>query len=58
MQTPLLVGLLTRAPYMHDGCAGDLHEAVLACGVPANHGGAALLGAGELDDLVAYLRTR
>ena len=58
IQTPALVALLARAPYMHDGCARGLREAVLACGDPAGHGGAASLAESELDDLVAYLRTR
>ena len=58
MQTPALVGLLMRAPYMHDGCARDLREAVLACDAPAGHGGAAVLGDDALGDLVAYLETR
>lgn len=50
--TPTLRGLWLTAPYFHDGTASTLSD-VLATG-PV-HGVTANLGAGELDDLIAYL---
>ncbi|WP_405234373.1 golvesin C-terminal-like domain-containing protein [Lentisalinibacter salinarum] len=48
IDTPTLRGLWSTAPYLHDGSAATLAEAVAA------HGGVSL-GAAEMQQLVAYL---
>jgi cytochrome c peroxidase len=54
LDTPTLRGLWHGAPYLHDGSAMNLHEAVRAH--RALSGNIAVnVSAGELDDLVAYL---
>jgi hypothetical protein len=58
-QVPSLLGVATRAPFMHNGCAPTL-EARLddpACGGGASHGDAALLDDVERAALLSYLRT-
>jgi mono/diheme cytochrome c family protein len=56
-QVPSLVGILHRAPFMHDGCAATLHDRFTPeCGGDA-HGNTAQLSPAQLDDLVAYLET-
>lgn len=56
-QTPSLVGVRFRAPYMHDGCAETLEERFdPACGGDA-HGDVADLDEAELALLVEYLRS-
>lgn len=56
-KTPSLLGLASRAPYMHDGCAPTLMERFTdpACGGGDLHGTTSHLSAAELQDLVAYL---
>ncbi len=49
LDTPTLLGLWVTAPYLHDGSAATLEEAV------AGHGGVSL-NATEMGDLVAFLR--
>lgn len=49
LDTPTLLGLWASAPYLHDGSAATVAEAVTA------HAGVSLTGA-DLDNLVAYLR--
>jgi mono/diheme cytochrome c family protein len=59
MQTPRLVGLASRAPYLHDGCARTLLERFSpACQSSDAHGKTSHLSPAELDDLVAYLESR
>ena len=58
LQTPSLVGVGARAPYMRDGCAPSLEARLVdaACGGSA-HGDVAGLGVAERRDLVAYLES-
>lgn len=49
--TPSLRGLYQTAPYLHDGTAPSLRDAV------TRHGNGALLTEQELEDLVAFLKT-
>ena len=49
IDTPTLRGVWSSAPYLHDGSAATLSDAVLA------HSGVGLSGS-ELDNLVSYLR--
>ena len=55
-QAPSLLGVGSRAPYMHDGCAETLEDRFTdsACG-GFDHGGT--VEAGDLPDLVAYLKS-
>jgi mono/diheme cytochrome c family protein len=52
--TPPLVGIASRAPFMHDGCADTLRERFGVCG-GTDHGRTDQLSDAELDDLIAYL---
>lgn len=57
LQTPTLVGVSARAPFMHDGCAATLRDRFdPACG-GASHGSIEGLDAQAIDDLVAYLES-
>jgi mono/diheme cytochrome c family protein len=57
LQVPSLIGVSTRTPLMHDGCAATLRDRFdPVCGGTL-HGHAELLDDAELDDLVAYLET-
>ncbi|HEY4120888.1 MAG TPA: c-type cytochrome, partial [Byssovorax sp.] len=69
-QVPSLVGVVMRAPYMHDGCAATLHDRFDktlgssdhgVCGGATSgdhaHGNTADLTSQDVDDLVAYLET-
>ena len=58
-QIPSLIGVSTRVPLMHNGCAPSLRARFEnhACGGGDNHGLTSTLSAEELDDLVAYLKT-
>jgi mono/diheme cytochrome c family protein len=58
LQVPGLLGVGSRAPYMHDGCAPDLAARfVVGCGGGDAHGKTSHLSATQIDDLVAYLET-
>lgn len=57
LQTPSLVGIAGRGPYMHDGCAKTLHERFGECGGGDRHGVTSHLDAADIDALVAYLET-
>jgi mono/diheme cytochrome c family protein len=58
LQTPSLVGVGWRAPFMHDGCAPTLAARFDAgCGGGDRHGVTSKLSAAELADLVAYLES-
>ena len=56
-QVPSLVGIGTRGPYMHDGCAPTLKDRFGPCGGGDKHGVTSKLSPGQVDDLVAYLNT-
>jgi mono/diheme cytochrome c family protein len=56
-KVPSLLGVGTRAPYLHDGCAATLRERFGPCGGGDFHGSTSQLGAGQLDDLIAYLNS-
>lgn len=59
LQVPRLRGLLTRAPYMHNGCAPTLRARFddVGCGGGDQHGHTSQLSPAQVDDLVAYLET-
>lgn len=54
---PSLVGIGSRAPYMHDGCAPTLKDRFGPCGGGDMHGKTSQLTVAQVDDLVAYLET-
>ncbi len=59
-QVPSLIGVVMRAPYMHDGCAKTLKERFtndVTCTGGDQHGKISALTASEIDDLVAYLES-
>jgi hypothetical protein len=57
-QVPSLVGIGSRGPFMHDGCAKTLTDRFTntACG-GANHGNISGLSANEIADMITYLQT-
>ena len=56
-KVPSLIGVASRAPYMHDGCAPTLMDRFGACGGGDRHGHTSNLTPAQLGDLVAYLET-
>jgi cytochrome c peroxidase len=58
-QVPSLVGVWSRAPYMHDGCAPTLRDRFVPgpCGGTELHGHTSQLSEEQIGDLVAYLET-
>ena len=56
-QVPSLVGLVWRAPYMHQGCAATLADRFGSCGGGDAHGKTSQLTAEQRADLIAYLET-
>ena len=58
-QVPSLVGVGTRGPFMHDGCAKTLDERFTnsACGGGDKHGHTSVLTPDELTDLLAFLNS-
>ncbi|HJL14847.1 MAG TPA: PKD domain-containing protein [Sandaracinaceae bacterium LLY-WYZ-13_1] len=56
IDTPTLHGLWQGAPYLHDGSAATLREVFTTRNEGDAHGATSGLSAGELDDLIAYLR--
>jgi mono/diheme cytochrome c family protein len=57
-QVPSLVGIGSRGPYLHDGCAQTLRDRFDAsCGGGDKHGMTSVLSDGEISDLVSYLGT-
>jgi cytochrome c peroxidase len=55
-QVPSLLGLASRAPYMHNGCANSLVDRFSpSCGGGEMHGHTAALTSSQESDLVAYL---
>lgn len=58
IKVPSLLGVWSRAPFMHTGCAPTLRDRFSSeCGGGDKHGSTSLLGAAEVDDLVQYLET-
>ena len=55
LQTPSLIGISARAPYLHDGSAPSLESRFDATG-GTKHGDTSTLGPREMADLLAYLR--
>jgi len=56
-QVPSLLGIGTRGPFMHDGCAATLRDRFNpACGGD-KHGITGQLSPAQIDDLIAYLNT-
>ena len=60
-QVPTLIGVASRAPYMHDGCAKTLADrfdaSQAACNGGAQHGNTSQLAPSDVSDLIAYLET-
>jgi hypothetical protein len=57
-QVPSLVGIGSRAPFLHDGCATTLRARFGGtCGGGDQHGMTSRLNAGQVDDLVAFLES-
>jgi mono/diheme cytochrome c family protein len=58
-QVPSLVGVGSRGPFMHNGCAKTLDERFTnaACGGGDLHGATAGLTTGQISDLVAFLNS-
>jgi hypothetical protein len=56
-QVPSLVGIGTRGPFMHDGCAATLRDRFGPCGGGDKHGVTSKLSSGQIGDLVTYLQT-
>ena len=58
-QVPSLVGIGTRGPFMHNGCAQTLADRLTdaSCGGGDKHGGTSLLSADQMSDLLAYLNS-
>jgi YVTN family beta-propeller protein len=57
LNTPSLLALARTAPYLHDGSAADLKARILQGKERNQHGATAQLSDGEVDALVAYLKT-
>jgi YVTN family beta-propeller protein len=55
--TPSLRGLYDTAPYFHDGSAATLYEAVTRPSPGSEHDVRGALGAAEIEELVAFLRS-
>lgn len=57
LQVPSLVGIMDRAPFMHDGCAPDMKSRFtdLSCGGGDQHGVTSHLTEAQIDDLLTYL---
>jgi mono/diheme cytochrome c family protein len=54
---PSLIGVGSRAPLMHNGCAATLRDRFSACGGGDQHGKTSQLSAEQIDDLVTFLRS-
>ncbi len=54
-QVPPLVGVSARAPFLHNGCAPTLVDAIGACGHAASHGNTAAFSSAQMSDLASYL---
>lgn len=56
-QVPPLVGVAARAPFLHDGCAATLTDAIGGCGHASKHGTTASFTSAQIGDLTAYLQS-
>jgi hypothetical protein len=56
-QVPSLVGVGSRPPYMHDGCAATLRDRFSPTCGGTNHGVTSELTDAQISDLIAYLET-
>lgn len=58
-QTPSLIGVAYRGPFLHDGCAGTMRERFTneACGGGERHGKTSQLTDAQIEDLIAYMET-
>jgi mono/diheme cytochrome c family protein len=56
-QVPSLLGVGTRGPFMHDGCAATLRDRFNPTCGGDRHGVTAQLTSAQIDDLIAYLNT-
>ncbi len=57
LNTPSLLGLSRTAPYLHDGSAQTLRSRIMTGKDADRHGKTSVLNDGEVEDLVAYLKT-
>jgi mono/diheme cytochrome c family protein len=57
LQVPSLIGVGSRAPFMHDGCATTLADRFGSCGGGEEHGHVATLSDAQRADLVSYLES-
>jgi cytochrome c peroxidase len=58
MQTPSLRGVVMRAPFMHNGCAGTLKDRFNPeCGGGDKHGLTSRLTPAQISDLVAFMES-
>jgi YVTN family beta-propeller protein len=55
--TPTLLGVYRTAPYLHDGSAKTLRDVLTTCNKGDKHGKTSHLKPGEIDDLVAFLKS-
>ena len=56
-QTPSLVGVAQRAPFMSNGCAATLADRFGPCGGGDQHGTTSQLSQSDIADLVLYLQS-
>jgi hypothetical protein len=56
-QVPSLVGIGSRGPFMHNGCAKTLADRFGACGGGDRHGLTSTLTGADVTDLIAYLNS-
>jgi hypothetical protein len=56
-QVPSLVGIATRGPFMHNGCAATLKDRFGPCGGGDKHGVTSKLTEGQINDLIAFMET-
>jgi len=54
--TPTLLGIYRTAPYLHHGKAATLHDVLTKQNPSDEHGKTSHLSAGQIDDLVAFLK--
>jgi mono/diheme cytochrome c family protein len=58
LQVPSLIDVVSRPPFLHNGCAPTLRDRFNpACGGGDQHGHTSQLSTGQIDDLVAFLST-
>ncbi len=55
--TPTLLGVYRTAPYLHHGKAATLRDVLTKCNKEDKHGKTSQLKAGEIDDLVEFLKS-